>query len=126
MPAATDVAFIPQVQPFNVGFRLKGAFHDNPGGGGSDAFLSYTVVVNTPASRIFDAELSGNPSVVPPGATGSISVTEAFLPTFPNLPLSISAVEGGGAEPPAVNSGCMGEMRARGCRREGAPLSCPG
>lgn len=89
MPAATAVAFIPQVQPFNVGFRLTGAFLDTPGGGGSDAFLSYTVTVNNPNFPIFDAGLSGNPRIVPPGSTGSISVTETFLPTFPNRTLSI-------------------------------------
>jgi hypothetical protein len=94
MPSATNVGFIPFDTAFNPGFRLTGAFTDNIGGGGSDAFLSYTVTVNPGGAPIIDAELAGNPGLVPPGSTGSISVEETFLPTFPNLHLSISDVNG--------------------------------
>lgn len=78
MPNASGVNVIglPGVNP---GVRFQGGFTDLPGGGTSDALISYRVTSN--GTPIVDAEISGNPAVV--GGDGVASVTETFTPDEP-------------------------------------------
>ena len=64
----------------NFGIEFQGAFVDLPSSqGGSDAKIAYHVAVADPTKfLISDAHLAGNPTLL--GTTGSISVTETFLP----------------------------------------------
>lgn len=80
MPSADGVNVIPIQDDFgNFGIRLQGAFLDSAGSqGGSDALLTYRVTALDPLYLITDAHLVGNPNKL--GETGSISVTETFLP----------------------------------------------
>lgn len=78
MPVASgvNVTGLPGVAP---GIRFQGGFTDLPGGGTSDALISYRVTSN--GAPIIDAEISGNPAVV--GGDGVASVTETFTPEEP-------------------------------------------
>jgi hypothetical protein len=71
----------------NYGVRFQGGFVDLPGGGASDALITFTASV-TPDSNmlIHDAHLSANLDVV---GGGVALITETFLPTFPNVDLTI-------------------------------------
>jgi len=63
----------------NYGLRFQGAFLDlasTPNG--SDALITYMVEATRPGYLISDAHLAGNPALL--GPYGSISVTETFLP----------------------------------------------
>jgi hypothetical protein len=63
----------------NFGIQFQGAFADLPSSqGGSDAKIEYMVEALDPKKLISDAHLSGNPTLL--GTTGSVSVTETFLP----------------------------------------------
>src|SRR5262245_56688294 len=62
----------------NLGIRFQGGFGDGPGGGSSDALISYTVTVTDPRFVITDAHIAGNPAILPPRGTGIMSVTETF------------------------------------------------
>lgn len=80
MPGAVNVNVVPiQDADGNYGIRFQAAFIDTPGGGGSDALITYKVAVTDPEPRrIIDVHLTGNPNLL--GTTGSASVTETFLP----------------------------------------------
>ena len=84
MPAASGVNVFCHSVAGNLGLRFQGGFGDSPGGGSSDALISYTVTVTDPRFVITDAHLDGNPIVLPPGGTGIMSVTETFTPDAPN------------------------------------------
>jgi hypothetical protein len=66
----------------NYGIQIQAAFIDLPSSqGGSDAKLSYTVTAG--GNRLIsDAHMAGNPNLL--GTTGSVSVTETFLPLGAN------------------------------------------
>jgi hypothetical protein len=67
----------------NFGIRFQGAFADLASSqGGSDALITYMVEALDPNKLISDAHLAGNPTLV--GTTGSVSVTETFLPLGAN------------------------------------------
>jgi hypothetical protein len=81
MPSAAGVNVAPFVDiSGNFGIEFQGAFVDLPSSqGGSDAKIAYHVAVADPTKfLISDAHLAGNPTLL--GTTGSISVTETFLP----------------------------------------------
>lgn len=79
MPGPTLVNVIPiQDDDGNYGIRFQGGFMDLPSSpGASDALITYMVEAGE-GFLISDAHLQGNPNAL--GATGSISVTETFLP----------------------------------------------
>ena len=79
MPGAINVNVVPIQDDFgNYGIRFQGAFTDLPSSqGGSDALITYKVTAG-PGRLISDAHLQGNPNLL--GTTGSINVTETFLP----------------------------------------------
>lgn len=83
MPPAANINVIPITDADgNFGVRFQAAFIDLPGGGGSDALITFKVTVTNPEPwRITDAHLSGNPNLL--GNTGSASVTETFIPDSP-------------------------------------------
>lgn len=83
MPDASGVNVIPiQDDDGNYGIRFQAAFmDDNDSQGGSDALITYKVEVTDPRFLIAGAHLMGNPNLL--GNTGSISVTETFLPLGP-------------------------------------------
>src|SRR5262245_19529048 len=62
MPSASGVNVIPLTSG-DLGLRFTGAFHDNAGGGASDAAITFTVTTSG-GFHITDAHLSGNPSVI--------------------------------------------------------------
>lgn len=76
----------------NFGIEFQGGFSDQVGGGSSDALIGYRVAVTDPNRRITDAHIAGNPSVA--GGTGSIVVTETFIPGASNT-MSISSINPG-------------------------------
>lgn len=83
MPDAADVNVVDRVDlDGNNGLRFQGAFFDFPGGGGSNALITYRVTVLDPDRLISDAHLAGNPDVI--GGAGLMSVSEAFAPDAPN------------------------------------------
>ena len=77
MPASSLVNVVCNTVAGNLGLRFQGAFIDAPGGGGSDALITYTVTVTDPRYVITDAHLEGNPVVI---GAGIMSVTETFTP----------------------------------------------
>ncbi len=83
MPGATGVNIVPiQDDLGNYGIQIQAAFIDLPSSqGGSDAKLSYTVTAGS-NRLISDAHMAGNPNLL--GTTGSVSVTETFLPLGAN------------------------------------------
>ncbi len=84
MPGAAGVNVVPIMDALgNYGLQFQGAFIDlASSAGGSDALITYTVTVLDPKYLISDAHIQGNPNLL--GATGSISVTETFLPLGQN------------------------------------------
>lgn len=91
MPAAAGVNVRPILDDLgdldpttgNYGLRFQGAFMDlvsSPGG--SDALITYMVEVTDPLKVIKTAHISGNPNLI--GPNGSISVTDTFLPLGQN------------------------------------------
>ena len=73
----------------NLGIRIQGGFNDLPGGGPSDALLTYTVSVIGSSNLITDAHITGNPDVVPHfGGLGAISVTDTWS-EFPGPTINI-------------------------------------
>ncbi|MGI9457921.1 MAG: hypothetical protein ACR2NU_15255 [Aeoliella sp.] len=84
MPEASGVNVIPiKDDAGNFGIRFQGAFIDTSSSqGGSDALINYKVTVLDPAFLIVDAHIEGNTNIL--GDTGSISVTETFLPLGAN------------------------------------------
>lgn len=83
MPGPVGVNIVPiQDDLGNYGIQIQGAFIDLPSSaGGSDAKLSYTVTAGG-NHLISDAHMAGNPNLL--GETGSVSVTETFLPLGAN------------------------------------------
>ena len=90
MPGAEGVNVVPIVDDDgNYGVQFQGAFIDlASSAGGSDALITYTVRVTDPRRLISDAHLQGNPNLL--GETGSISVTETFLPLGVNDEFTMS------------------------------------
>ena len=90
MPDAAGVNVVPIVDDAgNFGVQFQGAFIDlASSGGGSDALITYTVRVTDPRRLISDAHIQGNPNLL--GETGSISVTETFLPLGANAEYTMS------------------------------------
>jgi hypothetical protein len=80
MPSAAGVNVIPILDDLgNYGIRFQGAFVDLLSSvGGSDALITYKVTATAEGKLISDAHLAGNPNLL--GTTGSVSVTETFLP----------------------------------------------
>jgi hypothetical protein len=77
MPSAANVNVIGGTDGAgNFGLEFQGAFHDLPGGTGSDALIGYTVTVNNGDFLISDAHLHSNPSVL--GNNGTASIAETF------------------------------------------------
>jgi hypothetical protein len=83
MPGSANVNVVPwQDDLGNFGIRIQGGFIDLPSSqGASDALITYTVTAGD-GWLISDAHLAGNPNLL--GPTGSISVTETFLPLGQN------------------------------------------
>jgi hypothetical protein len=83
MPAAAGINVVPiQDDAGNFGIRFQGGFADLASSqGGSDALITYKVTATDLGKLISDAHLQGNPNLL--GTTGSISVTETFLPLGP-------------------------------------------
>jgi hypothetical protein len=95
MPAASGVNVLCHSVAGNLGLRFQGGFVDGPGGGSSDAVISYTVTVTDPRFVITDAHLDGNPQLLPPYGTGIMSVVETFTPDAPNNTMSIFDIKPG-------------------------------
>lgn len=85
-PIAADVNVIPIQDDASghYGVRFQAAFVDLPGGGGSDAFITYNV--NAPSPRIIGAELLANTSV---SGAGFAEVNETFVPAFADINLKV-------------------------------------
>lgn len=83
MPGPVNVNVVPiQDDLGNFGIEFQGAFIDLPSSvGGSDAKITYTVTAGA-GWLISDAHMAGNPNLL--GMTGSVSVTETFLPLGAN------------------------------------------
>ncbi|MCC7086427.1 MAG: PEP-CTERM sorting domain-containing protein [Pirellulales bacterium] len=83
MPGPVNVNVVPiQDDLGNYGIEFQGAFVDLPSSvGGSDAKITYTVTAGG-NWLISDAHMAGNPNLL--GETGSVSVTETFLPLGAN------------------------------------------
>lgn len=87
MPAADAINVIAIQSDGNYGVRFQGGFLDLPGGSTSDALITFTVTVTDSNRLISDAHLAGNTDLL--GGSGLGSVTETFLPDFPNDMLTI-------------------------------------
>lgn len=97
MPPPNMVNVVPITDEMgNFGLRFQGAFMDLfSSQGGSDALITYRVMVLDPGRKIVDAHLAGNPELL--GDTGSISVTESFtFDTTGDNFMSIFSDEGAG------------------------------
>jgi len=87
MPTASNVNVVCTTDVHgNLGIRIQGGFSDLPGGGPSDALLTYTVSVIGSSNLITDAHITGNPAVI--GGAGAISVTDSWS-EFPGPTISI-------------------------------------
>ncbi len=89
MPDASAINVIPTTMGGNFGLLFQGAFLDLPGGGGSDALISYTVSVAAAFQKqylITDAHLDANISA-PQGGYGNI--TDTFF-TSPEPALTVT------------------------------------
>ena len=88
MPDAVDV----NVQGIidcdgNYGFRLQGGFADFPGGGASDALITFNATVMAGANMLIEeAYLAANLDVV---GGGLAMITETFLPRFNDMDLTV-------------------------------------
>jgi len=95
MPTAYNVNVVCITLNGNLGIRIQGGFNDLPGGGASDALLTYTVSVVGSSNLITDAHITGNPDIIPPphlGGSGVISVTDTWS-EFPNDTISIFKIQ---------------------------------
>jgi PEP-CTERM motif len=101
MPAASAVNVACITVAGNLGIRFQGGFGDSPGGGASDAVISYTVTVTDPRFVITDAHLQGNVKVL--GGPGIMSVVETFLPEAPNTMSIYDIVPGSTTNTDATN-----------------------
>lgn len=84
MPAAAAVNVNGFIDGSEECVRFQGGFTDVPGGGASDALITYTVT--SLGGLIVDAEIRGNPDVV--GGTGVAAVTDTFT-QLPNISIGI-------------------------------------
>ncbi len=81
----------------NLGIRFSGGFVDLDNNGASDALISFKVTVTDPSRKINDVHLAFNGDVVgAPGTTGFVGITETFLPTDPNVQLSVFEIQPAG------------------------------
>lgn len=84
-PIAADVNVIPiEDGNGNYGIRFQAGFADLPGGGGSDALITYTVVA--PQPWIIGAELIANPTV---SGVGLVQISETFIPDFSDIGMDV-------------------------------------
>ena len=72
----------------HFGLRFQGGFIDLPGGGASDALITYTVETADPDFVIIGAGIQGNPDIFGPG-TALAAVTDTFLSQIEDANLSI-------------------------------------
>jgi hypothetical protein len=83
MPTADNVNVIAiQDDDGNFGIRLQGGWIDLPGGGASDALVTFNVTALDPALIISDAHLAANVAL---NGAGLASVTETFIPLYDNI-----------------------------------------
>ena len=68
----------------NFGIRFQGAFLDLPGGGASDALISYAVAA--PGPLLTGAHLFANTTV---SGSGLVQISETFLPPFTDVSLNV-------------------------------------
>jgi hypothetical protein len=94
MPSASGVNVVCTTDLHgNLGIRIQGGFYDLPGGGPSDALITYTVSVVNSSSLISDAHITGNPEVVPHvGGLGAVAVTDTWS-EFPDHTISIFKIQ---------------------------------
>lgn len=84
-PVASDINVIPvQDGDGNVGIRFQAGFVDLPGGGASDALITYTVVA--PAPLIVAVDLYANTTV---SGSGVVQIAETFLPDYGDIGLDV-------------------------------------
>ena len=89
MPTTSGVNVVCITDNGNHGIRVQGGFGDLPGGGPSDALLTYTVSVVGTSQLISDAHITGNPEVVPHvGGAGAVAVSDTWS-EFPGATISI-------------------------------------
>jgi hypothetical protein len=79
MPTASHVNVVTTTIAGNFGLEFQGGFRSNPGHT-SDALIQY--VVTSLGGKIIGAYVQGNPKVI--GGTGSLVVTDTFVPDVPN------------------------------------------
>lgn len=97
-PPADRVNVVPIVDGAgNLGIRFSGGFIDLDDNGASDALITFKVTVTDPNQLINDVHLAFNGDVVgAPGTQGFVGVTETFLPTDPNVQLSVFEIQPAG------------------------------
>jgi hypothetical protein len=97
-PPADRVNVVPTVDgDGNLGIRFAGGFIDLDDNGASDALITFKVTATDPNQLINDVHLAFNGDVVgPPGAQGFVGITETFLPTDPNVQLSVFEIQPAG------------------------------
>lgn len=85
-PIAADVNVIPIQDSVSgqYGIRFQAGFVDLPGGGASDALITYNV--NAPSARIIGAELLANTTV---SGAGLVQISETFLPEITDVVLNV-------------------------------------
>jgi hypothetical protein len=116
MPAPDRVNIAPFVDADgNPGIEITGGFQDLPGGGGSDAVISYSVWVVHPDPRvkINDVHLYGQLNVA--GGPGNVLITESFENTSPEF-LSIFLENPSGGVPPQLTDWAFLETPVRHLR----------
>jgi hypothetical protein len=93
MPSAASINVLPILDDFgNFGIRFQGGFLDLPGGGASDALITFNVTATDPELLISDAHLAANVALQ---GGGLASVTETFLPLFNDVSLLVYDTPGG-------------------------------
>lgn len=93
MPSPANINVLPILDSFgNYGIRFQGGFLDLPGGGASDALITFNVTATDPTLLISDAHLAANVALQGPGLA---AVTETFLPLFNDVSLLVYDAPGG-------------------------------
>lgn len=85
-PIAADVNVIPIEDSVtgSYGIRFQAGFVDLPGGGASDALITYKVMA--PAAWIIGADLYANTTI---SGTGLVQISETFTPDFSDIGLDV-------------------------------------
>jgi hypothetical protein len=84
MPAAANVTVSGSSMGDKVRLQISGNFHDDPGGGVSDAGLSFDVDVTDPLRYIKGVRLLGTPTTI--GDNAQVHIDEAVIVSLPPLP----------------------------------------